>query len=89
MAILDLLNEHFYFFKSFDFVFNSYHVGKGNRDISLFDDIAKILKTPPNRILFIDDYPAHIECAKQKGWQTILDIDLESFQLDLAVIMKI
>ncbi len=87
--MLDKLNDRFDFFKCFDYVFNSYHVGKGKRDISLFDDIAGILKTPANRILFIDDDPGHIERAKLKGWQTILYTNRESFQSDLAKILKI
>lgn len=69
--MLDKLNARMNFFQEFDHVFNSYHMGKGKRDATLFDDIAGRLKTPPHRILFIDDDPGNIERAKQKGWQTI------------------
>jgi len=69
--MLDKLNARMNFFQWFDHVFNSYHMGKGKRDATLFDDIAGRLKTPPHRILFIDDDPGNIERAKQKGWQTI------------------
>jgi putative hydrolase of the HAD superfamily len=81
--ILDKLNARFDFFKWFDHVFNSYHMGKGKRDISLFDDIAGFLKTPPNRILFIDDDPGHVERARQKGWKAILYTDAESFRREM------
>ena len=77
--VLDKLNERFDFFKWFDHVFNSYHMGKGKRDASLFDDIAGFLKTQSGRILFIDDDPGHVERARQKGWQAILYTDAESF----------
>jgi FMN phosphatase YigB (HAD superfamily) len=82
--ILDMLNDRFDFFKWFDHVFNSYHMGKGKRDISLFDDIASILKTPPDRILFIDDDPGNVERARQKGWSAILYTDAQSFHSEMA-----
>lgn len=69
---LDQINARYDFFKYFDHVFNSYHLGKGKRDVSLFDDIAALLRTPPDRILFIDDDPGNVERARQKGWQAIL-----------------
>jgi putative hydrolase of the HAD superfamily len=87
--ILDKLNARFGFFKEFDFVFNSYHMGKGKRDISLFDDIAGLLKIPPGRILFIDDDPGHVERARQKGWKAILYTDAESFSRDMDRLLKI
>jgi len=80
---LDQLNARFNFFKYFDHVFNSYHMGKGKRDVSLFDDIAGLLKTSPDRILFIDDDPGNVERARQKGWKAILYTDAESFYLDM------
>lgn len=81
--MLDKLNTRFDFFKWFDYVFNSYHLGKGKRDISLFDDIAEFLKTPPDRILFIDDDPGNVERARQRGWKAILYTDRESFQREM------
>ena len=69
--MLDRLNEQFDFFRWFDHVFNSYHLGKGKRDISLFDDVARLLKTEPDKILFIDDDPRHVDRAWQRGWKAI------------------
>jgi len=77
--ILDRLNARFDFFKLFDHIFNSYHFGKGKRDRSLFDDIASLLKTEPDRILFIDDDPGNIQRAGHSGWQTILYAGRNSF----------
>lgn len=87
--MLDRLNVRFDFFKWFDHVFNSYHVGKGKRDISLFDDVARVLKTPPNRILFIDDDPGHIERARQKDWNAILYVNRESLHLEMDKLLKV
>ncbi|MEE9913530.1 MAG: HAD family phosphatase [Deltaproteobacteria bacterium] len=80
---LDQLNVRFDFFKYFDHVFNSYHLGKGKRDSSLFDDVAGFLKTSPNRILFIDDDPGNVKRARQKGWQAILYGDAGSFYSEM------
>ena len=87
--MLDSLNARFDFFKWFDHVFNSYHVGKGKRDISLFDDVARVLKTPPNRILFIDDDPGHVERARQKDWHAILYVNRESFHMEMDKLLKV
>jgi len=87
--ILDGLNEKFEFFRWFDYVFNSYHLGKGKRDITLFDDITRTLKTGPDRILFIDDDPGHIDRARQKGWEAILYVDRESFEKDFQKIVSL
>jgi len=85
--ILDRLNARFDFFKLFDHIFNSYHFGKGKRDISLFDDIARILKTEPNSILFVDDDPGHVERARQKGWRVIQYVDRVSFCSEMERIL--
>lgn len=86
---LDKLNDRFDFFKWFDYVFNSYHMGKGKWDISWFDDIAGFLKTPPNRILFIDDDQGNVARARQKGWKAILYSDADSFLLDMEKLFRI
>ncbi len=87
--MLDKLDARFDFFKWFDYIFNSYHMAKGKRDVSLFGDIAGLLKTPPNRILFIDDDPGNIERATQKCWKTILYTNPESFQLEMDKLLSI
>jgi len=87
--ILDKLNERFDFFPLFDHVFNSYHVGKGKRDISLFDDIALVLKTKPDRILFIDDDLGHVERARRKGWKAVQYVDRETFLADMERVLPV
>ena len=86
---LDRLNARFDFFRYFDHVFNSYHMGKGKRDSSLFDDIAGLLKASPDRILFIDDDPGNIERARQMGWRAILYEEFDSFSAKIAEILAL
>jgi putative hydrolase of the HAD superfamily len=87
--MLDKLDKKYDFFRFFDYVFNSYHMGKGKRDPSLFDDIVHTLKTEPHRVLFIDDDPGNVERAKKKGWQGIQYIDRERFQKDIEEILPL
>ena len=76
---LDQLNERDHFFQYFDHVFNSYHMGKGKRDPSLFHDIAGRLALAPAQILFVDDSRNNVERAQTAGWQTIHYVDQASF----------
>lgn len=69
---LDELDARQCFSAAFDHVFNSYHLGKGKRDGSLFGDIAVRLELPPGAILFIDDNPGNVERAREAGWHAIL-----------------
>lgn len=85
--MLDMLDKKYDFFRLFDYVFNSYHMGKSKRDLSLFDDIVHALKTEPDRVLFIDDDAGNVERAKKKGWKGIQYIDRERFQKDFEDIM--
>jgi putative hydrolase of the HAD superfamily len=85
--MLDKLNQRYDFFKWFDHVFNSYHLGKGKRDASLFDDVARILEKPPERILFIDDDPGHVDRARKKGWKAIRYVDRDSFLKEMMTIL--
>jgi len=78
MHWLDWLNERDHFFQYFDHVFNSYDLGKGKRDPTLFYDIAARLA--PDEILFVDDLRSNVECAQAAGWQAIHYTDRASFE---------
>lgn len=80
---LDELNDKYDFFQSFDIVFNSYHLGKGKNDPSLFTDVASQLGVAGEEILFVDDNEGNIRRAAMKGWNTILFRDRESFLEEL------
>lgn len=66
---LDELDERDHFKQAFDHVYNSYHLGKGKRDPSLFDDVVDDLGIRPEQALFIDDDPGNVERARSRGWQ--------------------
>lgn len=81
---LDEINAQHGFFRWFDHVFNSYHLGKSKRDVSLFDDVLRYMGVQAGQALFVDDHQSHIERAKGRGLNTILYSDRESFQTELA-----
>ena len=87
--LLEELDKKYGFFRLFDYVFSSYRLGKGKRDSSLFDDVARTLNARPDRILFIDDDPGHVDRARQKGWKTMLYIERAGFQKELEEILPL
>ncbi len=80
---LDELDDKHGFFNYFDTVFNSYHMGKGKQDPTLFADVASQLGLAGSEILFVDDNQGNIERAAANGWNTILFRDRESFVEEL------
>lgn len=76
---LDELNDKYDFFKLFDAVFNSYHLGKGKVDPSHFIDTISRLNANPARLLFVDDTGAHCETARTLGINAIQYVDRDSF----------
>jgi HAD superfamily hydrolase (TIGR01509 family) len=76
---LDELDERDHFFYKFEKVFNSYHLGKSKRDISLFNDVLTIMNVDPEHALFVDDTSGHIERAHSLGINTILYKDKADF----------
>ena len=77
---LDRLNARDHFYDDFDHVFNSYNIGKGKRDPSLFHDVTERLALAPGEILFVDDTKSNIENAQSAGWQTIYYVNRSSFE---------
>jgi putative hydrolase of the HAD superfamily len=86
MHWLDMLDERDRFFRYFDHVFNSYHLGKGKRDPALFRDITERLALAPAGILFVDDIKGNVERAQAAGWQAILYEDRASFEVALGML---
>jgi putative hydrolase of the HAD superfamily len=76
---LDELDQRYDFFKEFHHVFNSYHLGKGKKDPSLFPEIAAKLGVKGSEILFVDDNEGNVERARTNGWNTILYRNREDF----------
>jgi putative hydrolase of the HAD superfamily len=76
---LDRLDAQHHFYRLFDRVYNSYYLGKGKHDPSLFSDVAADLDLPTEAVLFIDDNADNVERARAVGMKVIQYIDRESF----------
>jgi putative hydrolase of the HAD superfamily len=80
---LDHIDRQYDFFKWFDVIFNSYHLGKGKRDPEHFRDVLTLLRTEADRVLFIDDDAGHCERAKSRGMQVIHYTDAQGFLAEI------
>jgi putative hydrolase of the HAD superfamily len=76
---LDLLDERYGFFREFDRVFNSYYLGKGKRDPTIFDDAVRALDVVARAALFLDDDEDNVRRAAGRGLQAVLFRDEGSF----------
>lgn len=68
---LDELDKLDHFYQEFDHIYNSYYLGKGKRDSSLFSDVVDNLDLKPMEVLFIDDNENNVQRAKEMGLSTI------------------
>jgi FMN phosphatase YigB (HAD superfamily) len=69
----------------FDYVFNSFHMGKSKNDPGHFDDVLKLLNRRGQEVLFIDDNAGHVGRAVAGGWKAILYKNREDLLGELAV----
>ena len=76
---LDRLDASQHFYRCFDRVYNSYRLGKGKRNPSVFGDVAADLGVPPSQILFIDDNDQNVERARSAGMHAIHYRDRKHF----------
>jgi putative hydrolase of the HAD superfamily len=76
---LDRLDERYGFFREFDRVFNSYYLGKGKRDPTIFDDAVRALDVVARAALFLDDDEDNARRAAERGLQAVLFRDEGSF----------
>jgi putative hydrolase of the HAD superfamily len=82
---LDEMNERHGFFKWFDRVFNSFHVGRSKRDPSLFDLVLAEMALSPDQAVFVDDNEGNIQRARARGLWTVLYRDREAFMEEMGV----
>ncbi|MDH4099930.1 MAG: HAD family phosphatase [Nitrospirota bacterium] len=81
---LDRLDARDHFYREFDKVYVSYHIGKGKRDPSVFDDVVSDMGIAHGQALFVDDNPGNVERARDKGLKTILFEDREQFMREMG-----
>lgn len=84
---LERLDAQTPFYREFDRVFNSYRLGKGKRDASLFDDVLRVLGVAPAAAVFIDDDPGNVARAAERGLHALLFSDEVSLRRDLAKLL--
>jgi putative hydrolase of the HAD superfamily len=80
---LDELNARASFMQCFDQVYNSYYLGKGKRDPTLFNDIVSDLSVAPEQTVFVDDSPVNVANARQQGLWAILYQNRQQFMHEL------
>jgi putative hydrolase of the HAD superfamily len=86
---LDEINRKKPFYNRFDYVINSYVLGKSKRDPSVFKDVSTIIGVNPHLILFVDDNAKNIKRAAETGMRTMQFKDVEDFKPQLeAVLIK-
>ncbi len=81
---LERLDARDGFFLEFDRVFNSYRLGKGKRDATVFDDAVRALGVAAAATLFVDDNAGHVGRARSRGLAALLFRTEEAFLPELA-----
>lgn len=85
---LDMLDTRYQFYKNFDHIFNSYYLGKGKQDPTLFTDVAAYLKLYPAQILFIDDDAGNVARARACGYQGLVYMSQKQFVTELEKMLS-
>jgi putative hydrolase of the HAD superfamily len=86
---LDDLDARTPFKRCFDRVYNSYYLGKGKRDPSLFSNVAADLGLSPSAILFVDDDAGNVARAQAAGLQAIQYTDRADFEVALEAALSV
>ncbi len=81
---LERLDARDGFFIEFDRVFNSYRLGKGKRDPTVFDDVVRALGVLPGGALFVDDNRGHVDRARSRGLAAVLFRTEDAFLSELS-----
>jgi len=81
---LEEINTRDDFFHRFDYIFNSYYMGKGKREPGHYDDVLRKVNAAASSVLFIDDNPGNCARAELKGWKVIHYRSRDQFLEELA-----
>ena len=80
---LDELNKKAPFYHHFDYVFNSFRVGKGKRDSSVFSDICLKMGLKPQETVFVDDNIDNVKRAAEAGLNAVLYTELGEVEAEI------
>jgi epoxide hydrolase-like predicted phosphatase len=77
-------------FAVFDIVVDSSEVGHRKPEPAIYELTTRMLGLPASAILYLDDFAANLEGAKQAGWRTIHVVDVESAlnELDFVLVQS-
>ena len=84
---LDRLDAELHFSQDFDRIYNSYHLGKGKRDPSVFDDVVGDLGLASRHVVFVDDNPGNVERARSRGLKALLFLNEDQCRNELETIV--
>lgn len=84
---LEEIDEKNPFFHHFDYVFNSFRLGKSKRDPSVFRDVCSLMGLKPCEVLFVDDNAENIKRASGEGLATIHFRDINDFENQISKLL--
>lgn len=80
---LDELNAKDPFFHHFDHVYNSFRIGKGKRDHSVFADVCLKMGFKPGETVFVDDNIENVRRAASQGLNAVLYTELREAKMEI------
>ncbi|MFP4085033.1 MAG: HAD family hydrolase [Desulfonatronovibrio sp.] len=81
---LDELDIRDDFFRYFDRVYNSFHVGLSKNNPAVFEELIQWIDCSPADIIFIDDHLPHVNRARSRGLNGIHYTDQPGFIKELS-----
>lgn len=85
---LDEVNKRTPFYQHFDYVFNSYQIGKGKREEGTFFYVCSLLKVRPDEVIFVDDNPGNVKNAEREGLYSILYEELNKTKVKIEELLN-
>ncbi|PLX69192.1 MAG: HAD family phosphatase [Denitrovibrio sp.] len=86
---LDELNAEHSFYHLFEKVYNSYYLGKGKKDITVFAEVCDGFGVKPEEVLFVDDNAGHIKRASDSGLQVCHFDNVEEKIKEIEQLLKL
>ncbi|RLA09940.1 MAG: hypothetical protein DRQ54_01085 [Gammaproteobacteria bacterium] len=70
----------------FDYFYNSYHLQRSKRDPLVFDQVLTLMGRNAEQTLFVDDNPANVERAIDRGLQGIVYQNYAQFSEEMSAL---
>jgi len=56
---------------AFDQIFISAELGLAKPDLAIYAEVQRRLQTPPERLIFVDDFEDNVSAARRAGWNAV------------------